>query len=285
MSRPPTFDLVLATVGRSGSVTALLRSLQGQTLTALRVIVVDQNDDDLLGPVLADFAPLDILRLRAPSLGLSRARNLALPHLRAEIVGFPDDDCVYPLDLLERVASALEGGTATGVVGRTADPAGRPARRRFATIAGRVDRESVWRCGNSASMFLRRDLVHRVGTFDESLGLGSGTAQEQGEEIDYLIRALDGGAQIVYDPDLVVFHDDPPRPAVASRAAAARAGLTVGFLLARHRYPARTVARMLVRPAGGAVLELARLDTATARSHLATLHGRLRGYAAGRSRR
>lgn len=265
--------------------TTLLASLQGQTLTALRVIVVDQNDDDLLGPALADFEALDIVRLRSPSLGLSRARNLALPHVRGEIVGFPDDDCVYPPDLLERVTAALDAGAAAGVVGRTADPAGRPARRRWATVAGWVDRESVWHCGNSASLFLRRDLVDRVGAFDESLGLGSGTAQEQGEEIDYLIRALDGGARIVYDPDLVVFHDDPPRPAVASRAAAARAGLTVGFLLARHRYPARTVARMLVRPAGGAVLELARLDPATARAHAATLRGRLRGYAAGRSRR
>ncbi len=284
MSRPPTFDLVLATVGRSDTVTAFLKSLQEQTLTALRVIVVDQNEGDLLDPVLADFATLDLVRLRAPNLGLSRARNLALPHLRAEIVGFPDDDCVYPLDLLERVARALDGGAA-GVVGRTADPAGRPARRRFATVAGSVDRESVWHCGNSASMFLRRDLVDRVGTFDESLGLGSGTPQEQGEEIDYLIRALDDGARIAYEPGLVVFHDDPPRPPLARRAAAARAGLTVGFLLARHRYPGRTVARMLIRPAGGAVLELARLDPAAARCHLATLRGRLRGYASGRSRR
>lgn len=265
--------------------TRLLESLQAQTRPAFRLVVVDQNDDDLLGPVLADFASLDILRLRAPSLGLSRARNLALQHVRADFVAFPDDDCVYPADLLERVAAAFGRETLDGIVGRTADPAGRPARRRFATVGGRVDRKSVWHCGNSASMFLRRDLVDRVGAFDESLGLGSGTPQAQGEEIDYLIRALDGGARIFYDPGLVVFHDDPPRSAAARRAAAAQAGLTVGFLLARHRYPAQTVTRMLVRPVGGALLGLARLDAATARAHAVTLGGRLRGYAAGRSRR
>jgi len=285
VSGPPTFDLVLATVGRSGPVTTLLESLQAQTLPAFRLIVVDQNHDDLLGPVLADFASLDILRLRTPSLGLSHARNLALQHLRAEIVAFPDDDCAYPPDLLERVAAALGRADVDGILGRTADPAGRPASRRFATVAARVDRESVWRCGNSASMFMRRGLVDGGGPFDESLGLGSGTPQEQGEEIDFLIRALDSGARIVYDPDLVVFHADPPRSARARRAAAARAGLTVGFLLARHRYPTRTVARMLVRPAGGALLGLVRLDAATACAHAATLRGRLRGYAAGRSRR
>ncbi len=44
------------------------------------------------------------MRLRSPR-GLSRARNEALPRLEADVVAFPDDDCEYPDDLLERVAA------------------------------------------------------------------------------------------------------------------------------------------------------------------------------------
>ncbi len=39
-----------------------------------------------------------------------------------------------------------------------------------------------------------------------------------------------------------------------------RDGASVGYLLRKHHYPLRTVARMLVRPLGGAVVSLARRD-------------------------
>jgi len=53
----------------------------------------------------------------------------------------------------------------------------------------------------------------------------------------------------------------------------ARDGASLGYILRKHRYPRRTVLRMLVRPAGGVVL-----DPRHAGFHLATLRGRLRGY-------
>src|SRR5215510_8912437 len=122
---------MVATGGRPSPVTELLRSLEQQTLTSWRLLVVDQNEDQRLDEVLANFTGLAIVMLRAPSLGLSRARNVALPQLSAEIVAFPDDDCAYGPDLLERVAGAMRTGSLDGLVGRTADPDGRPARRRF----------------------------------------------------------------------------------------------------------------------------------------------------------
>jgi len=48
------FDLVVATVERTDDLESLLSSLDAQTHRAFRVVVVDQNDDDRLEPVLAD---------------------------------------------------------------------------------------------------------------------------------------------------------------------------------------------------------------------------------------
>ena len=61
-----------------------------------------------------------------------------------------------------------------------------------------------------------------------------------------------------------------------------RDGASVGYLLRKHAYPARTVGRMLVRPAGGALVSLVRLDGSSARYQLETLRGRLRGYLGAR---
>jgi GT2 family glycosyltransferase len=122
-------------------------------------------------------------------------------------------------------------------------------------------------------------VVETVGGFDEQLGLGSGTAWSSGEETDYLVRAVRSGARIAFDPTLTVVHPETPLSRHELRARGLRDGASVGYILRKHRYPARVVARMIVRPLGGAVLSLARGDRAQARFHLATLRGRIVGLA------
>ena len=117
-----------------------------------------------------------------------------------------------------------------------------------------------------------------IGPFDEQLGLGSGQPWSSGEETDYLIRALDTGVRIEYDPELVVLHDEKAFAPIALRSAGAREGASIGYLLRKHRYSAGTVGKMFVRPLGGAAVALARRDPARARFHLSTLRGRVAGY-------
>ena len=82
------------------------------------------------------------------------------------------------------------------------------------------------------------------------------------------------GARIEYAPSLVVFHDVRPDDG----SIGVRDGASVGYLLRKHRYPPRVLARMLVRPIGGAALAAIRLDLPRARYYVATLVGRIRGY-------
>jgi GT2 family glycosyltransferase len=249
-----TFDLVVATVGRVDELSRLLTSLEEQTHQGFRILLVDQNDDDRVEAVLRTHPSLRFERLRSAK-GLSRARNAALPHLQGDAVGFPDDDCVYPPDLLERVAARLADWD--GVTGR--EPW-------WTTGAARLTRDNLWNRAISFTIFLRRVVVERVGEFDERLGLPTSS----GEEIDYLIRALDSGARVLYDPALVVEH---PSKSVDPATVGARDGESVGYILRKHRYGPRAVTRMLLRPAAGVVVQPRR-----ARFHAATLRGRLRGY-------
>jgi GT2 family glycosyltransferase len=249
-----TFDLVVATVDRVEELDRLFTSLDEQTHPQLRVLLADQNDDDRLSRIVAAHPSLCVERFPAPR-GLSRARNAAIARLQADAVAFPDDDCVYPPDLLERVARRL--ADLDGVTGR--EPW-------WPTGAAVLTRENLWNRAISFAIFLRRAVIEQVGKFDEALGLPSAS----GEETDYLIRALDAGAKIEYDPTLVVEH---PRKDADLSAVGARDGASLGYILRKHRYPRRTVAQMLVRPAGGVVL-----DPRRAGFHLATLRGRLRGY-------
>ena len=268
----PSFDLIVATVGRVQELGRLLDSLEAQQYPTLRVIVVDQSGDARLDPILAGRR-LEVLHLRSEP-GLSRARNVAVDHAAADVIAFPDDDCTYPAGLLTQLADRFTGDPRLdGVTGRGEDASGRSAAswsRQSATLTD----DNLWNRAISFTIFLRRTVVERVGTFDERLGLGSSEAWSSAEEIDYLIRAVRGGARIEYDPALVIRHD----VRVDDATIGLRDGSSVGYLLRKHRYPLRTIARMLVRPAGGAVVSLARRDRARASYYTATFRGRVRGY-------
>ena len=276
-----SFDLVVATVDRVDELDRLLGSLARQSHRRFRVVLVDQNDDDRLAPVVERHSALDLERVRSPR-GLSRARNAALGALTADLVAFPDDDCAYADDLLERVAGRFASQPALGgVTGRAVDFEGR-SETSWKMDAATVDRENLWNRAISFTIFLRRDVIVRVGSFDEQLGLGSGTSWHSGEEIDYLIRAIASGAWIEYDPALTVAHEAPAPSADERQALGRRDGASVGYILRKHDYPARVVARMVVRPVGGAALSLLHRDGSAARFHVATLRGRLHGYRGAR---
>jgi glycosyltransferase involved in cell wall biosynthesis len=277
----PTWDLVVCTVSRTEELDRLLASLERQTHGGFRVLLVDQNEDDRAAAVVARHPDVPVVHLRA-ARGLSRARNAALAQLEHDLVAFPDDDCAYPPELLERASRSFAADAGLdGLTGRDADPADRGSRA-WPSSPERVTAQNVWYHGLSAAVFLRRTLVERIGRFDEALGLGAGTPWSSGEEVDYLIRAARLGARLEYDPTLVVEHELRERDGTALQAIGRRDGGSVGYLLRKHGYPPGTVARMLVRPGGGAALALARRDPGRARFHLATLRGRLAGYAAAR---
>ena len=238
----------------------------------MRVLVVDQNDDESASEYLAG-RKLELVRLRSPR-GLSRARNVALGLVTADLVAFPDDDCVYPPGVLSRAAERfVADASLAGLTGRSADAIGRSASS-WKTDSAVLTDENLWNRAISYTIFLRRAVVERVGTFDEHLGLGSTEPWGSGEEIDYLVRAIRRGARIEYDPSLVVEHEVRADDAKTGF----RDGASVGYLLRKHAYSTRAVGRMLVRPAGGALVSLARLDGASARYQLATLRGRVTGY-------
>lgn len=261
-----SFDLVVATVDRVDALERLLTSLDQQTYRGFRVLIVDQNEDERLTPVIARHPSLQIERHRS-SRGLSTARNAALPLVGGDVVAFPDDDCIYPHDLLERVTARFEREPSLDGL------SGRDDRGTWPQGAVALTRTNLWNRAISFGIFLRVPVVRRVGSFDVRLGI----PHSSGEEIDYLIRAVDAGARIEYDPNVVVHHDATDRPLPALGA---RDGRSIGYLLRKHRYPAATVAQMLIRPFGGGLVAAAHRDGTRLRFHAETLRGRISGYRA-----
>jgi len=269
----------MATVGRTEEVARFLASLDAQDHRDFELIVVDQNPDERLQPVLAPYsARIPVHRVASQTRGASRARNAGIERATGDLVAFPDDDCLYPPGLLAAVDGFFARNPGTDALTcRSMDAKGNTSNGRFSSEAGSVDRLNVWGRGIEYAMFFRRESVKDL-RFDEALGVGAGTPWGAGEATDYLLRLLKEGGVVYYDPALVVVH--PPPVADYDERAARKAyayGSGMGYVLKSHQMPLWLKARWLYRPLGGAGISLARRRPDEARFRWSTFRGRLRG--------
>jgi GT2 family glycosyltransferase len=279
-----SIDIVLSTIGRTAELAQFMEALSRQSYRRFRLIVVDQNADARLSPILEPWEPLmTIVRVGSPP-GLNRARNVALRYVQGDVVALADDDCWYPPDLLARVATLLdENPNGGGVTGRAVDESGHPSSARWDTTGGTIDRFNVWKRGSSITVFLRTSVIETVGPFDETLGAGSGTEFGSGDETDYLIRTLEAGFTLHYDPSLTVFHPHNRRDFAPETVAAGRLyGAGMGRVLRKHAYPWWFAWYHCLRAIGGAAIALACGRPREARFHWAVARGRARGWLARR---
>jgi GT2 family glycosyltransferase len=245
-------SLILATVGRSDDVGRLIRSLSIQTDRRFELIVVDQNADDRLAPFINEGkkAGLELLHLRLDLPSLSGARNLGLAHASGEIVAFPDDDCWYEPNVVETVlAEFFNNVSLDGVIGCWVEQAAHSAKPKTGTLSGEAWRRFRGGDASSISLFLKRNLLTRLGGFDENFGVGRwfGAA----EETDFILRALSAGACLAHCLGVRVHHhyavESTDALLTVCRNARKRARGT-GAIYAKHGLDAWVVIRGLVAP-------------------------------------
>lgn len=268
----------MATVGRVAEVSQCIDSLTHQTRRNFELIVVDQNPDDRLVPILeaAKRSGISLLHLRQKALNQCEARNTGVAHARFEIVAFPDDDCWYEVDVVERVLDRMvKHDRPDGMLIRwvEADPVGREGHtlsvekmRRFRE----VDTSMI-------VMFFRLNLFSALGNFDVRFGLHSWFGGS--EEIDLMLRFLSGDRHVVYAPDIIVHHPLKSSPVSAAREQFRRfrsRSRGMGGVYAKHNLGLYVVARGFLVPWLRAAYFL--FSPPLAAMHAGIALGRLEGY-------
>ncbi len=271
------FSLILATIDRTVELSNFLSHLDCQSYRNFELIVVDQNSDDRLVPILTPYYHrFAIQRLRSAK-GLSRARNVGLRHISGDIVAFPDDDCWYQAPRLEQIARLFsEHSDWDGVVGKCT---ARQARHFLDREIGFLDRFNLWGRTVSVAIFLKTSTAKIVGEFDELLGSGSGSGFGGAEEVDYVLRAIEKDCRIRYAPEVIIDHPDIfviDNDQNIRKAHSYARGM--GYALKKHRYPLWYLGYYLLRPLGGVILSLAGLSGPKASYYWALLKGRLSGW-------
>lgn len=277
----PRFSLVVATLGRTHELAKLLDTLAGQTDQSFEVLIVDQNPSGYLDEVLAQYRErLDLRHLPMERRGACAARNRGAEQARGEWVMFPDDDCWYPLDMIERVSRGVEGTGLGFYGGRAADEAGQSVLSRYTRVAAEITEQNVWTTSIEWMAAIRRDLFLAAGGFDERLGPGSGTPFGGYEINDLVIGLLRAGASGRYDPEWIGHHDFEPEALGTSDSVAKMYHYArgMGYVLQKRHLGIGHVYRLTHRALFGTVYFLLRGNFGRARRSRAILAGIANGW-------
>jgi O-antigen/teichoic acid export membrane protein len=282
----PDVTLVVSSIGRPSELRRLIDSLapELELTVGVELVVVDQSPDGRLLEVLeglgGDAGPaLSWVHLRS-ARGVSRGRNAGLAVARGALVMFPDDDAWFDGDTLARAVAHLAANLDhDGLCTQLRDGSGSPSMLRWAGTAQPVTQRNHHRTSIGSTMVFRTEAARAAGGFDETMGPGAGTWYGSCEDADFLLRVIELGGRIWYDPEAVMNHRDTRYdggPDAQSKALAYGCGQ--GRLWRRHRFPRWLIVGLGLRRLVGGMLWSLRGRPGVGRAHRAWVRGSINGW-------
>jgi glycosyltransferase involved in cell wall biosynthesis len=224
-------SVVISTYNRSHSLEKTLSALAVQSYdpNEYEVVVVDNGSADATQEVVAQMTrQYPTRRFRCERLernvGPTGGRNKGLLEAAGKMVALTDDDCLPDRDWLRNAMPYFEDPRVGGVEGWTDKPPDETASL-FAQYPRNVRGGKFPTC----NMFYRSALLAEIGGFDPHFDRQAYFR----EDSDLAFGVLERGYQIVFAPDVKVFH--PVHPGSAWRwVREARRLVNDGLLLKKH---------------------------------------------------
>jgi CDP-glycerol glycerophosphotransferase len=115
----PRISVVVPFYNNADVLEDCLRSIAGQTVTSLQVIMVDDGSTDGGGELARAWAAADprFTLIQSPNGGPGKARNLGIEHARGDFLAFVDGDDMLPPHAYEVMLHTLESSGSDFVSG------------------------------------------------------------------------------------------------------------------------------------------------------------------------
>ena len=268
---------IIATYKRKAELEKLLQSFVLNKYPAAEIIIVDQNPDNLIDDLISSYrAALEIKHLKLNVPNQSLARNYGVKEATYPVICFPDDDCWFDNDTLQKVSDHFSTHTTTDLLivnwkqnqrpgGAVSQPLGA---RQICSFKAPVHYGTI-------VLFFKRESFIRIGGFNESIGLGFYIGG--GEDSELMFRAANQNLNIYYDAGIYINHNYTPLvtrdlQSIRSRQRA------IGFIYIKCRVSAFVLVRGVFSP----LLNMFVCFNQTAiKAHYHTLMGRLEGLVYG----
>ena len=162
------------------------------------VVVVNQCDDNSIEEL--EINGYHITWINSTTRGLSKSRNIAIEHSKAEFVVLTDDDMEYRSDYANTIVKAFEKYNVADVLAFQV----KGIERKFKDYSNKARRVSFIGSMKISSVelaFRRKSIVQNKIKFNENFG--TGTAVKMGEENIFLFQCLKNKLKIQYVPYII----------------------------------------------------------------------------------
>lgn len=213
----PRASVVVPAYNALGTVEATIRSVLGQTMDDLELVVIDDGSTDGSAELAEELAAGDSRMhvFRQANGGTAAARNAGIARATGEFVSFLDNDDLWMPRYLELMTTALDSAPEAGLSYTDAwilDDETKRIRTRtvmdfFPTVPARASVPTLLRTMLSSnfimsSVTVRRDVLEQLGGFDPTI---SGV-----DDYDLWLRILISGHSVVRAPGTLLIQRDRP---------------------------------------------------------------------------
>lgn len=271
-------SLIMPTLNRYDDIYLLMNSLERQTYKNFEIIVIDQNNNDRVKKIIDKYIDkLDIKYIKSDKIGLSYNRNIGIKMAKGQIIAFPDDDCVYEYDTLEKVTNFFEKNNTYKIYScKTMDINKVDAFKKMYDGICDINSINILDTITSITFFINFK-EDQYTMFDEKLGVGGEFGS--GEEIDYILDLLSKGYKARYFGEDIIYH--PAKKHSKSKEKYQRdfnygrgfGALCKKQIIYRKDYKfLKVMSSKLIRNIGGIIL------SSSKDYHSATIKGRINGF-------
>ena len=166
---------------------------------------MDQNKDTRAYEIIKLYEEdFEIKYMKNNEIGLSVNRNKGLFMMSGDIAAFPDDDCEYSPDTLEKIVKYFEKNKDKKIYScRTLEKGKDYGTGVMLDYSTEITKDNVAETVKSITFFVNYTFED-LELFDEDLGVGAYFGS--GEETDYVLRLLHKGYKGDYYHDDIIFH-------------------------------------------------------------------------------
>ncbi|MHA1791998.1 MAG: glycosyltransferase [Promethearchaeota archaeon] len=172
------------------------------------IILVDDGSNDGTREILKEYAKEhpDLKIITQSNNGPASARNNGIKNSKNDIIVFTDSDCEVPKDFLEKYARYFNMNKISIIGGKVKPVSKDNAFERF------EDFRKIKLYGTkmkkvemlpSCNLAIKREVFDKIGLFDETFKRASS------EDYDLCYRARKSGFEILFVPDIFVYHHHP----------------------------------------------------------------------------
>ena len=204
------FSLIMATFGRKNEIYTFINSLLIQTYKHFELIIIDQNHDDIVYQIYEEYKHIiEIKYIKSEKKGLSYNRNIGLEQCLGDIIAFPDDDCEYVDNTLEKAVCFFEKNEMFNFYTcNVKDKYGNSSILTGDSYDTEVTLDNFMRTSISFTIFARALSMQNF-KFDTQLGLGA--RYGSGEESDLMLFLIKNKNKGFYHANTYIYHPNSQR--------------------------------------------------------------------------